>query len=693
MKARRIALLMCFVALFAISAYAEEVEAAKKSPVRFLTSDPMLVLSVPDARELAIACTTTGIGKSLSAPGMWDLVEFTRTMLATMPDMNYMSIENTVLAACRLFTGGANLALYYPEEGDAYAVLVFDSAGGEEKFVRTVTDMFRKFDIPIGAPKEIAGQKVYSISTQFHFFYTEGCAVLINDTDRVPLVVEAAKGDGFYGSKLDMQIAAEMLPNTLFSIYTDLRGFNQRFTVLENEDEELIEFGGLNKVAGIIQSASIVQGRFRERTIVLRDGEPNGIFAIFGDGAVNKRLETVPERAFGYISQSIDFGKLHDFALKNEMLFDMNNDLEDVLKSFRDNYGIDLPEIIGRCASKDFLAYFEFPPNGFIPNYVFDLHLTDEALAAETLRILQEKEPEIVRRSEWRDNLFYWMPPNDFMPFTLGFMTHKGSFTVSNGPVGLKNLLGAKIGDKNLGALSVYKELFSQLPDNGIANMFVNLKLIGEKFVPMMSFIQMMIPEAHNLVLPIWEDLEPYFSGCAATMTRRGNDFVVDSFGDLPLLTVQMVILSSIMLVCTAADSPFEIMLVPPGKENSAERLMKIYPLLKVYADNHDNNFPPALDDIAKGMELALFQAPEQRSDVDPADIDGTSDYFYFKKLRFGMDMLLMVNRMPIRTNFRYGIFCDGTVRALTDAELIELVKKYNEATGGDIAVEDGFVF
>ncbi len=685
---------MCFVLLFAISAYAEEVEAAKKSPARLLPANPFVVIDIPDVKGLLSELQTTQVAKSLKEPGMMDLVRLIYLPSMMFMDINVTEVEKSIGEVISVLSGEACYGRYYPFEGEPYSVFVLGTIGNEKKVTDTFIRYMKLCGIDDITDQEEAGLTLYYLLDTISFFFIEDCLVFITDARAFYRVIDAGKGiRTFEGSVAQKLMHAESQGGSLMSAYFNTRALLDTYVDKGDVWQRERALCGFDRIDGIVASVIVKDGRFHERTVILRNGAPTGLFVPLVRQPVRSRVESVPANAFLYFSQSVDMLQLYQNLLAlDDIYFSEEGNINFWMDDLRDRTGINFDEFLKNTVADDFQIYLEFPQNAIVPEVVLDLKLKDEARFSQAFAKIQEACDGGIKMSAWNDKQLYWIPKNDILPIQPSITTHVGSLLFANGVVSLKNLLNRKIGENHIGSVPAYRELTALLPQNGHTNLFINLKVIGEKLMPSLMIIKEAMNERIEFEPPIWEDVEQYFSGIAATAYLRENDVVINAVGDLPFLSLASFGLTQLMKEIASISVLLSDWLVVPNnlKTTSEKNLKELYALLKVYAVEHDNNFPPTLGDIANGVEISVFQAPEHKSVVNPADIDGTSDFFYFPNRLEDANMILAANRYSIGKGLRYVLYCDGQIKQLADEQVEELIRQYNRLKGTTIKLQKG---
>ena len=710
---RQALLLLLFACLFSFSVVTsgEEAEGPHNlKAVELLPGNAVAHFSMPDVHKVASRFLGTGFGKLLALESVRSLIEFVRGLLKGQEQ--FVTLEEIAVTLYELCSRGGVAAAYYYEDiggGQPDNVLAVSLHTGkpEKVSVDTLKIILDKFGIVIVEPQKVAGVLVYEITSDFYFFYHRGNLVIVTDIRFTEHILKAAEGANVAGSELHKRVSGHFPQEYLSEATVDLK---KLFAVLSEHNALLMpimEVLGLDRVAALTLTLSIKNGFFHEKLILHNDGRLGGLFRAFRNEAKFEKLNLIPSDSACFIFQNIDWQECYGVLMKLLEIVDPE-EYEVFNRSLRETnelLGMDLESNIRDAVDNQACLYAKYPPRGFVPTVAGFIGLKDKNAASGLLDGINAAAPESFVRREWLEYVFYWLKTDANLPFAVGMAIKDDTLLIGNGPMGLKNNINASKKQKPIHADSTYSRLSALLPSPYFHSTYINFKVLGARFFPMLDMLKLMEPEAANIHFPIWADIEPHINGFYLLQRWEGDNIVIESAGDLPLLNLISLLVPAGFAYFTVAgmmeinrdlEQAEELEAIPemPRKGSSETRLQKIFALLDEYARKHDGQFPKSFDDVATKENYRIFQSPETMSPQELGNLDESSDYFYFSGQKKGKEItILAANKLPVEQGMRFALFSDGSVRKVADDELKKLISEYNKKTGGDVVLDGGYIF
>jgi hypothetical protein len=410
-----------------------------------------------------------------------------------------------------------------------------------------------------------------------------------------------------------------------------------------------------------------------------------------------------PARAGFYYHQKLDWAADNDLLSGIGLLLKSlmeDYDIKFDPAEFQNRTGVSLPQTVQNAFSNELTFFGEVSTTSNWPYFGTQVKLKspdDAKLLFDSMTAFNEK---TFIRSDRGGNLIYYCRSNDFTLFIPTFTLKDDQLLMANGIAGIKYLMSKPADEPKLKDNELFVRLMSQLPQQGNQFIFVNYKVLAEAYLPFLRMVQEFGLDVAPIRVPTYYEVEPYVTGQAIVQTLDGNDIIISSIGDIPALTLMNGVLPGWMVSRTFPIDWFDLSTVgrQPGamaEEGCAENLLKIHSLLNAWAKEHDGAYPPDLDAIADPDDLSIFQCPHTLSPIDPEDVTGTSDYYYFRDLTTDEgDLILLVDRLPHNHRTRNAVLASGMVLRSVHDDWVELaVKKYNEAKGALVAFEGGVVY
>jgi len=702
-RTTRLSLLLLLIASLSSALSAEETRPPAPSVVSLFPSRAAVFMEIPDLPAAAAACADSDLAALFRNPRVRNLLVWLRnSILLEDPDM--LSFETLVSSFYGMAKGEMAAALYAPARfgrGSWLPHLVFAfRAGHTQGVLKEMEDLFSAAGLkpkrkltPGGLP---GGMDDYG--SFFCFVLRDTVFVCSSEAAARSVLKAAATGDALDSSPL--LAAAVSAGGRLFRAFLDLSADGLYPPALS----ELARCGGWK---GLVFDLDLSGGLFSER-LALLGGASSSPFSLLRPLSGDEWLDRVPASAAAFWRMRFDapglLAALPDLPGFRELY--RNSLVTRFLRSFPGGFPAALSDILDGFAG----ACLFFPPQGYIPDYFVSLSLKpDKAKAAEScmdeaLRLIneiKEADPPLFRSSVFKGRRMFQVLLRRFetlAPITgdavLGLGVHPSGRSVefTSGFMGMKAVISHPFPKRSVLRNEDFVALRNFRSGPLLAEGWVNLEEAARKLLPLLSsfLLPLSAQAARPAELPFFEELQPHLKGMAFRLEHEGEDLVLhDRATAAPLASV----LALSITLALSSDALFP----PPREErelSSRDRLPRLYALLNKYAASHDGRFPPSLDDVADEKNLSLFSSPETGSEIDPADVEGSSDYFYFRGLTVAdAGMPLLANRLTLPGKRRWVLFTSGEVARVSDADLKELIAKYNEKTGRRVLLEDGMLF
>ncbi|MFA4985290.1 MAG: hypothetical protein WC712_01775 [Candidatus Brocadiia bacterium] len=695
-------LLLAFLAVFAFAAVGAEEAAVEDrlAPVDCLPSGACAVVNVPSILDLITGAATTGLGRATQEPTVRAMLDWVRTKIEMAAREARRDPWDAVARLLGMSAGGFSVGAYSLEHGKQSGFVAVLAVKGKPD---DVSAGFRHVLADLGVPTakltnlfgvEINGGDVWS-----WFVYRGNLVAVWGGIDAALVLKPGAR----FTQSEPWKNVTKPKEGCLSHCFIDAQRFMEMHDVNVKNPPPPPEFG-FDSIGWATFELRVEDGFFRERGLIHFNAPPSGFFAAISAPAPFELASEVPADAGGFFHGRIDWANLFKSIIAAGELkgpWRLGVLPEAILAAGADKKE-SLIAKVKAAASDEFTMFAQFSANGFIPTYAGSIKLKDAVAAESVLDEIHTSAPDLFRISRWRENNIYWTSFEDYGPFGLGFFVKDGFLRIGNGPMGAKNLLARKAGGPNVSEQSVYRLLSSKIPASNSSSVFINMKICGEKVLPLLSFMQDLGFE-DGPTLPTWPEVEPYLTGYCAGERFEGNDLIADAVGDLPAMNAICIGAFNYVVYLNAAgmflpEPPPDVPLPLPRDQEELDRaqvqhcLEGIFGLLDGYAKNNNGAFPPNMQTVATEAVVGLFKSPSLDTTVDPKDVDGTSDFFYFPGQRRDGNILPLVceRKKYLLTETWMVMFTNGFWLEVNEDTLKSYLVDYNRSFNGTVKLENG---